>query len=302
MDRNAAHLPVLPVEVVELLRPVGCSLIVDCTVGVGGHSELLLSSAGEATRLIGIDRDAGNLRLAKARLERFAPRVRLFEANFADVSDVLAEADEGLPDVLLADIGISSSQLDDPTRGFSFQADGPLDMRMDSAGGGPSAEEIVNALGESELADLIYQFGQERFSRRIAKAIVNARGKGRIDRTVELARIVAGAIPAAARARRRGMHPATRTFQALRIAVNDELLSLERLLDAMPNVLAHGARAGIISFHSLEDRQVKQAFVGYSGAGRAELLTKKPVAAGQVELAENPRSRSAHLRAIRWIG
>ena len=300
MDCGSAHRPVLPAEVAELLRPGGDELIVDGTVGLAGHAEMLLAKAGKDARLIGIDLDSANLRQARRRLAPFGERVRLFEANFADVDDVLAAANESHADVLLADLGVASTQLDDPRRGFSFQVDGPLDMRM-----GPAAEttaaELVNTLDASDLADLIYTLGEERYSRRIARAIVAARETGRIERTVQLADVIVGAMPAAVRRRRRGVHPATRTFQALRIAVNDELGSLETLLAKLSVVLAHGARAGIISFHSLEDRRVKQAFAALARSGQADVLTKKPITAKAEEAHDNPRSRSAKLRGIRWI-
>ena len=299
MERDAAHRPVLLAEVVELLRPTGAELIVDCTVGLGGHSAELLRRAGGQARLIGIDLDAGNLALARERLRPFE-HVRLFQADFADIEAVLAEADERSADVLLADLGMASTQLDDPARGFSFQADGPLDMRLDCSDG-PTAADLVNDLSERELSDLIYANSQERFSRRIARAIVAARGTGRISRTVELSRIVAGSVPAPARRRRRGVHPATRTFQSLRIAVNHELRSLETLLETLPDVLAVGGRAGVIGFHSLEDGRVKRAFSSMRSDGLVDLLTPKPIMAGEREIAASPRSRSSRLRGIRRI-
>ncbi|MFW6132723.1 MAG: 16S rRNA (cytosine(1402)-N(4))-methyltransferase RsmH, partial [Planctomycetota bacterium] len=198
MDRFAAHNPVLRAEVVDMLRPQSGELIVDCTVGVGGHAEALLDAGGTDVRLIGIDLDEGNLAAARERLERFGRRVRLFAANFADVAEVLDEAGERVADVLLADLGVASSQLDDPSRGLSFSVDGPLDMRLDRRGE-TAAAELVNRLSERDLADVIYRCGEERYSRRIARAIVRARRDGRIERTGELARIVTGAVPAPAR-------------------------------------------------------------------------------------------------------
>lgn len=298
MERGDAHRSVLLAEVLDLLCVEDCGLIVDCTIGLGGHAEALLSAAPPEARLIGIDLDEGNLRLARKRLERFGRRVRLFEANFSDIDSVLAEADESAADAIIADLGFASNQLEDVARGLSFQVDGPLDMRLSTAGG-RTAADMVNDLAESDLADLIYSFGEERYSRRIARAIVLARKRERIRRTGELARIVSGAMPAAVRRKRRGVHPATRTFQALRIAVNDELASLEQLLEKLPRVLAGGGRAAIISFHSLEDRRVKHAFGAMASRGQGEVLTAKPLGAGADELAENPRSRSAKLRAIR---
>jgi 16S rRNA (cytosine1402-N4)-methyltransferase len=297
MEDSPAHTPVLLDEVLCLLAPAGRSVLMDCTVGAGGHAEALLEAAGPQAALLGIDRDGGALTMARRRLERFGGRVRLFEANFSDASAVLAAAGVAQVDLLLADLGISSWQLDDPHRGLSFQADGPLDMRM-SPGGGRTAADLVNGLAEAQLADLIYEYGEERFSRRIGRAIVLERAKKRIERTGELARIVSGAVPAPARAARRGVHPATRTFQALRIAVNDELGSLDRLLKNLRDLLAVGGRAGIISFHSLEDRRVKQAFREWAQCGTAAVATRKPATAGEEERLRNPRSRSAKLRVI----
>lgn len=297
MDGPAGHVPVLLNEVVGLLAPAGRRVMLDCTVGLGGHAEALLIAAGDQSRLIGIDVDEGNLRLARQRLMRFGERVRLFQANFAEVPAVLAEAGLEHVEVLLADLGVASTQIDDPERGLSFSADGPLDMRMDPRRT-VTAAVLVNRMGEAELADLIYNYADERYSRRIARAIVEARRGGAIERTGQLAQIVSRAYPAAARDSRRGVHPATRTFQALRIAVNEELSSLDSLLERIPDVLSVGGRAGVISFHSLEDRRVKQAFAELEAAGRAVKLTKKPISASDEEMQTNPRSRSAKLRGI----
>ena len=294
------HVSVLRSRVSEFLAPAGRRLLVDCTVGLGGHAEALLDGAPAEARLIGIDLDEANLARAKRNLRRFGKRVRLFQANFADVADVLDVAGQGKADLLLADLGVASTQLDDPRRGLSFQADGPLDMRFDVSRG-PAAADLVNRLPEAELADLIFAYGQDRQSRRIARAIVAARREKLIERTAELARIVTGATSGRAGAARRGIHPATRTFQALRIAVNDELGSLDKLLASLPLVLATRARAGIVSFHSLEDRRVKQSFAHLAEAGMARALTKKPVCATVDEIATNPRSRSAKFRAIEWV-
>jgi len=300
MDRSPAHLPVLKEAVLELLSPSGRRVLLDCTVGLGGHAEALLEAAGQDAQLIGIDLDEGNLRLTKDRLARFGGRVRLFQASFSDAGEVLAEAGVAAADVVLADLGVSSNQLDEPGRGFCFSADGPLDMRMDR-GAGRTAGELVGTLGEKELADVIYEYGQERFSRRIARAIVAARGKEPIESTARLARIVAGAMPAPVRRTRKGVHPATRTFQALRIAVNDELGRLDALLASLGDLMAPGGRAAIISFHSLEDRRVKHAFADMRESGRFRLLTRRPITAAEDEIANNPRSRSAKLRGIERI-
>jgi len=300
MDGASEHLPVMRQEVVELLCPSRREVFLDCTVGLGGHAEALLDRAPPDARLIGLDVDQENLDRAARGLSRFGPRVKLHRANFAEAKQVLKRAGAGAVDAILADLGLASSQLLDWRRGFSFSSDGPLDMRMDDRLK-TNAADLVNSLGETELAELIYTNGQERYSRRIARAIVSARLSGRIKRTVELARIVAGAYPRAARRSRRGVHPATRTFQALRIAVNDELASLETLLRDLPQLLAVGGRACIISFHSLEDRRVKHAFAAMAGEGRAKLLTKKPLVPVAQEVAENPRSRSAKLRGLQRI-
>jgi len=283
-----------------MLAPAGRRLLLDCTVGLGGHAEALLQAADPEATLLGVDVDEANLTRARRRLERFGERVRLFQANFSEADEVLAQAGQGSADLVLADLGVASSQLDDPQRGLSFRVDGPLDMRLDPRRTRDAAD-LVNGLGEKQLADLIYEFGEERYSRRIARAIVAARKGGRIERTTELARIVTGAMPAAVKRTRRGVHPATRTFQALRIAVNDEMASLDRLLEKLPELLGLGGRAGIISFHSLEDRRVKQAFAAWADTGRAKKLTRKPVTPAEDEMAANPRSRSAKLRGIERI-
>ncbi len=300
---DAGHLPVLLDEVLRLLAPKDKQVIVDCTVGLGGHAEAMLGSAGSDATLIGIDLDESNLLKTKERLVCFGRRVRLFEADFADTDVVMTEAGVASADVILADLGMASTQIDDPSRGFSFQTDGPLDMRYRRSGpqrGRPTAADLVNTLGESELADLIYRNGQDRHSRRIARAIVRTRQAERIERTGQLARIVAGALPRRPGVRHR-IHPATRTFQALRIAVNGELKSLERLLEKMPGLLSVGGRAAVISFHSLEDRLVKRAFAAAAETGTHKLLNKKPITGGAVEIYRNPRSRSAKLRGIERI-
>jgi len=301
---DAGHLPVLLSEVRELLSPaligggMSAPVLVDCTVGLGGHAEALLESAEAGTILIGIDLDESNLLKTKERLARFGPRVRLFSANFADVDQVLAEAGLAQAGALLADLGVSSVHLDDPERGFSFQVDGPLDMRLKQAG--KTAAELVNSLVENELADVIYRYGEERFSRRIARAIVEARRRERIQRTGQLAEIVARSVPRSPGDRGR-IHPATRTFMALRIAVNRELDNLEQLLSKLPRLLGVGGRAAVISFHSLEDRRVKQSLAALAEAGAHKLLTRKPLMAQADEMQRNPRSRSARLRAIERI-
>ena len=301
MSLAAAHRPVLLDEVIRALSLDRSGTLLDCTVGLGGHAEAWLRAAPPSAGLIGIDVDPDNLRRARTRLQAFGPRVRLFQANFSEVRQVLEAANIQAVDAVLADLGVASTQLDDPARGLSFQAEGPLDMRMDPELR-QTAADLVNAMGERELADLIYRYGEERYSRRIARRIVEARREGRIETTTHLASLVAGAIPAPARHSRRGAHPATRTFQALRIAVNDELGSLERLLKILPSILAVGGKAAIISFHSLEDRLVKQAFADWVAGGHASFVTKKPILPTAEETAANPRSRSAKLRAVQRTG
>jgi 16S rRNA (cytosine1402-N4)-methyltransferase len=245
-----------------------------------------------------MDADEGNVILARRDLApQSGGRVRFFHANFAQLRDVLREAGWETADALLADLGFASNQMDDTSRGFSFQQDGPLDMRLDRSAP-RTAADLVNRTGEKELADLIYAYGEERYSRRIARAIVEFRKTRPIERTVRLAEIVSAAVPAPARRTRHGVHPATRTFQALRIAVNDELGNLEELLALLGEVLSPGGRAAIISFHSLEDRLVKRAFASLAGTGHATLLTKKPITPSEEERTANPRSRSAKLRGI----
>ena len=297
MALTAGHRPVLRDEVLQMLSPTGNRVVLDCTVGLGGHAQALLQAAGEQALLIGVDVDEDNLRQARTRLEAFGSRVRLFRANFAEVSQVLELANIQAVDAVVADLGIASTQLDDPRRGLSFQAEGPLDMRLDRQQG-RTAADLVNTLDERALADVIFQYGEERYSRRISRAIVEARRGRRIGTTTELAELVSRAMPAPVRQARRGVHPATRTFQALRIAVNEELGNLEKLLKILPTILAVGGKAAIISFHSLEDRLVKRAFADWVASGNARFLAKKPIVPTAEEMAENPRSRSAKLRGI----
>ena len=277
------HVPVLLDEVVEALavRPGG--LYVDATYGAGGHSGALVE---RGARVLAFDRDPNASVPA-----HLAASLELVHRNFDELASALDERGIDRVDGFLFDLGVSSMQLDRPERGFSFQADGPLDMRM-SAGSGQSANELLASLDETELADLIYRFGEERGSRRIARAIVAAREAGRLPATtLELARLVSGAVHV--RGRRERIHPATRTFQALRIAVNDELGALERGLAAATERAQAGARIAVITFHSLEDRIVKQTF---RNDPRLEVLTRKPLTAGETERARNPRARSAKLR------
>jgi 16S rRNA (cytosine1402-N4)-methyltransferase len=276
-------------EVVELLR--GADLVVDATLGAGGHAEALLAAG--VPRVLGIDRDPDALVEARGSLERFGERFVAMERRFSELDAAARDAGVEHAGGVLFDLGISSMQLDRVERGFSFRAAGPLDMRMGSAG--PTAADIVNTYREEELARVLYEFGEERMSRPIAAAIVRARSRKAIATTDELAAIVAHAVP-----RRKGRgHPARRTFQALRIAVNAELEEVAASLPRATDLLEPGGVVAVISYHSLEDRIVKRYFVGED---RLRTLTKKPIGPSAAEAARNPRSRSAKLRAARRDG
>ena len=292
------HVPVLLEEVITFLKVRPGGSYADATLGLGGHSTAILQKLGPAGSLTCFDRDPQAMDLGRARLEAIraelgdqAPAVRFIASPFSEAAREIAP---GSLDGLLADFGVSSLQLDEAHRGFSFRADGPLDMRMDTRGG-ETAEQVVNQENEEVLADLIYEFGEERRSRRIARAIVRARP---ISTTAQLAHVISAAAPAMKGDK---IHPATRTFQALRIRVNNELGEIQSLLRSAGSLLKPGGRAVLISFHSLEDRLVKDAF---REAGRTkvfEMLTKKPVVAGEQEQLRNPRSRSAKLRAAEKV-
>jgi 16S rRNA (cytosine1402-N4)-methyltransferase len=293
------HVPVLLKEAMDFLRVRPGGTYVDCTLGMGGHAEAIFQQLGPSGQLLGFDRDTEALALAKKRLERTrermpsgAPRLELIGEAFSAVSRHIAP---GSVDGMLADFGVSSLQLDEARRGFSFQAEGPLDMRMDPRSG-PTAEQVVNEASERELADLIYEFGEERRSRTVARAIVRGRP---ITTTRQLARIVASAVPPM---KNSPIHPATRTFQALRIYVNRELDEIRALLEAAPRLLKPSGRLVVISFHSLEDRIAKDSLRNGAKQGIWTVLTKKPVTAGEEEIERNPRSRSAKLRAAERQG
>jgi 16S rRNA (cytosine1402-N4)-methyltransferase len=287
---ESAHVPVLLEPALEMLgvRPGG--FYVDGTVGLGGHAVEVLRRSAPSGRLLGLDRDAETLARARDRLAPFGDRARLVHADWRTLPDRLGDE---RPDGVLLDLGVSSLQLDTPERGFSFRADGPLDMRMDRSAG-LTAADLVNRLPERELADLIYRYGEERASRRIARAIVRARQKAHLRTTGELAGVVRAA---AGRARKPGRDPATLTFQALRIHVNRELEGLADALEAIAHRLAAGGRLVVIAFHSLEDREVKNALRDLA-RGEFTLLTRKPVRPADEETARNPRARSARLRAL----
>ena len=287
------HVPVMTREVVEVLQPDRGGLYVDCTVGLGGHSRALLDAG--ASRLLGLDRDRDALAAARASLEAWSDRVELVHADFRDLPHVLADRGiEGI-DGALADLGVSSLQLDGADRGFSFRRDEPLDMRMDRTTG-PTAADLLRDVDEGVLADVIFQHGEERFSRRIARAIVHARRETPLVTTGQLAEIVRRAVPRKGYQR---IDPATRTFQALRIWVNRELEGLDAFLAGAAARLLAGARQAVISFHSLEDRIVKHVFRALERSEAAlRIVTKRPLVPSDAEIDANPRARSAKLRAI----
>jgi 16S rRNA (cytosine1402-N4)-methyltransferase len=288
------HVPVLLKEAIEFLAIKRGGTYIDATVGLGGHSFEIAKRLGAPGHLIGLDKDPAALEIAREKLSgEDWPRVELIHGSFADLAN---DRRPRTVDGILADLGVSSLQLNDPARGFSFQAEGPLDMRMNTQAG-QSAYQVVNQLDEVALADLIYEFGDERRSRRIARAIVRSRP---IRTTAELAEIISAAARPMNQAERR-IHPATKTFQALRIYVNSELKDLQSLLNAAPQVLKRGGRLVIISFHSLEDRIVKDSLRDGVTQGHYKILTKKPVTAGDEEVNQNPRSRSAKLRAAEKV-
>ncbi|NLE50892.1 MAG: 16S rRNA (cytosine(1402)-N(4))-methyltransferase RsmH [Chloroflexi bacterium] len=303
------HIPVLLGPVLDLLRveALRAGRFVDGTVGAGGHAAAILEAAPDV-RLLGLDRDPAALALAQARLAPFSARATLVHASYEDMpAQIAAWLGDGAPvDGILLDLGVSSMQLDQPERGFAFMQDGPLDMRFDPTSDAPTAADLVNLLDAGELADILYRYGEERQSRRIAQAIVEAR-------PLHTTRALADVVASARRGPREKIHPATRTFQALRIAVNDELGAVERTLPHAIDLLRPGGRLAVISFHSLEDRIVKQTFkreatdcicpprqpvctCGHTAS--VKLVTRKPVEADDAEIARNPRSRSAKLRVV----
>jgi 16S rRNA (cytosine1402-N4)-methyltransferase len=292
------HVAVLQAQVLAWLAPRDGGRYIDGTLGGGGHASAVLAASSPDGALLGIDADEEALRAAGQRLAIYGTRAVLAHANFREIGAVAADRGFGQVDGILLDLGVSSYQLDTPARGFSFQADGPLDMRLDQSAG-ETAAELVNELPEEQLANLIYRYGEEHGSRRIARQIVEARRRSPFSTTGELANLVARALGG----RHGRIHPATRTFQALRIAVNQELESLETALPQAVELLAPGGRLAVISFHSLEDRIVKLFFRAEAQAGRVKILTKKPLEAEEHEARGNPRSRSAKLRvAERTVG
>ena len=311
MQKNEAeelHSPVLLTEVVQFLAPERSGLLIDATLGLGGHAEALLEKNSEV-RLIGIDQDTEAIAYAKERLAKFGTRIQIFHSNFSQVKDVWQRSGLEKPSGILADLGVSSLQFDSAERGFSFRYDAPLDMRMNAEDETETAAELLQRLSEEEIANVIYQYGEERFSRRIARWIVERRERGEpVQTTKELADLVSRAVK---KSKHDQIHPATRTFQALRIAVNKELDILADFISDAIDILETTGRLAVISFHSLEDRIVKQTFQKLAGKcscpprlpacicgaeKKVEILTKRPVVPGAEEMAENPRARSAKLR------
>lgn len=307
------HIPVLLQETLRYLNPERGGLYVDATLGLGGHSAAILAASPDTT-VIGIDQDPAALAEAGKRLAEFGNRVILVHANFSSIARVVAEHGDKRPDGILADLGVSSMQLDSESRGFSFRFDAPLDMRMNMASDDPTAADLLATLGQDELADIIYRFGEERHSRKIARWIIEKRDtENPITTTFQLADLVKRALP---KSSRDNIHPATRTFQALRIAVNRELEILEDFVSDSVDLLKEDGVLAIITFHSLEDRVIKHAFQRHAGRcicppripqcicgakKNVEILTRKPITAGESEIQNNPRSRSAKLRACRKL-
>jgi 16S rRNA (cytosine1402-N4)-methyltransferase len=309
---GAPHRPVLLEETLKFLAPERGGLFIDCTVGLGGHSEAILNASSE-TRVLGIDRDPSALEYTIQRLAPFGDRFKAVHANFHEIERVLSEVEKKSPAGILADLGVSSLQFDSAERGFSFRFDAPLDMRMDPTSG-ETAADLLAKLPEVEIARIIYEFGEERQSRRIARRIVERREQGQlITTTKELADLVLKAIGGG---KWKQIHPATRTFQALRIAVNKELDGLAQFVETSIDLLETAGQFVVISFHSLEDRIIKQELRRLSGHCQCpprlpicscgarevvEILTRRPISPGQAELDENPRARSAKLRASRKL-
>lgn len=299
------HIPVLLKEAVELLNCKSSGIYIDCTVGAGGHAERILELTSPDGKVVGIDQDEEILKIAEGRLKRFGERVRLMHGNFSDIKGIMKDEKA---DGILFDLGVSSYQLEDKERGFSFMSDAPLDMRMDKKAE-TTAADIINSSSERELSDIIFKYGEERFAKRIASFIVRERERKAITTTLQLSNIITKAIPA--RFHPRDIHPATRTFQALRIAVNRELEILEKSLLNAVDILKPKGRMCVISFHSLEDRIVKRTFqrlekgcicppkIPVCQCGikpSVRIITKKPVIPAEEEISVNPRSRSAKLR------
>lgn len=311
VDSRFEHEPVLVEPIINLLEPTGGGVYCDATIGGGGHAEKILNASAPDGRVVGIDRDPEAVEAARARLAHFGDRVSIHHGKFSELEEILARIGVRSLDGLLVDLGVSSHQLDEAARGFSFMRVGPLDMRMDPTQT-ETAATLLERLTEDQLADLIYRFGGDRYARPISRSIKRMEAEGRLTTTSDLAIAVSRVT---GRSKTGGINPATRTFQAIRIAVNDEIGELEKLLDMLPDPLAVGGRVAVISFHSLEDRLVKQRFkelaepcVCPSGMPvcncpppKVEYVTRRAVRVGSVEKGQNPRARSARVRSVRRI-
>ena len=312
-EKSDLHRSVLRDEVISGLELRPNQTVVYATVGYGGHTEAILES-NDTKRVIGLDQDVEAIRLANQRLDRFKDRMTFVKTNFADIKNAVAEAGSPTINAIIADLGVSSMQFDEAARGFSFRFDAPLDMRMDRESGDMTAAELLEELSEEEIANIIYQYGEERASRRIARRIVQSREAGRpVKTTAELAQLVEKAI---GRKPKDKIHPATRTFQALRIAVNHELEILEPFIADAIDVLTIEGKLAVITFHSLEDRIVKHTMQKFAGkctcppripkcvcgaVKQVEILTRKPIVPSEIEITENPRARSAKLRVCKKL-
>ena len=301
MDEPAIrHCPVLIEQLQQKLEVGPDSIVVDATIGEAGHATVLAEQLGTKGCLIGLDVDEKCLDRARQRLAKQKCQVHLIRENFSELDKVLTELGLGQVNIILADLGVNSAQLANADQGISFQVDGPLDMRLDNRLQ-TSAGDLINGLPEEKLADLIWRWGQEWHSRRIARLIVKARREKPFERTLELVSVINKSLGITGKGRKSKIHPATRTFQALRIAVNQEIDNLERLLKIGPDLLKKDGQIAIISFHSLEDRLVKWNFRENKQQNRYEILTKKPIIADQQEKQDNPRSRSAKLRIAKRL-
>jgi 16S rRNA (cytosine1402-N4)-methyltransferase len=295
MEGEGSHLPVLLDEVTFLLRPRRGGWVVDGTIGMGGHAERLLEVSDEHTRLLGLDRDPEALQRAGRRLQRFGGRVTLRQGSFRDIAAHAQEAGVAEAAAVLLDLGLSSYQLEESGRGFSFQRDEPLDMRFDPTGG-LTAADLLNSLSRDELARILWEYGEERHARRIARRIEERRRRAPLQRTPDLVAVVKDAVPRAAWSGR--VHVATRTFQAVRMAVNEEVEALTEALPRVASCLERGGRLGVISFHSGEDRIVKRSFRSLQEGGAFAGLLPAPIEPGRDEVRDNPRARSAKLRVL----
>ena len=294
-NSSCLHKPVMVKEIIEYLQLRPGQLFVDATIGTAGHSLSILERITPGGKLIGIDRDEDSLSVARGRLKAFSQNLELIHGNFTDIDLVLEKIGLNKIDGILFDLGISSYQLGSPLRGFSFQEDGPLDMRMDRSSY-IAAYDLLNNLNEDEISEMLWAFGQERWHRRIARAIVYQRQKKPVTTTTELVQLVLRSIPARYRSAYHRIHPATRTFQAIRIAVNRELEAIDKAIDKAIELMRPKARICVISFHSLEDRIIKLKFKKFASEGMLDIITPKPLSPSDSEIENNPASRSAKLR------